>query len=138
MKWLSVVFAMLMVSVVLAHGETEALVNKSQGKDLPGSIASIFANERINIYVKEGAGTENYGVVTKDKKIIEAKVGLLENPTMNVYTDAETLDLLLNSGSEEALLKAFDEKKITYEGVGVVSSIKLFFVSIGIWLAGLF
>ncbi|MEE9322921.1 MAG: hypothetical protein V3U72_00090, partial [Candidatus Aenigmarchaeota archaeon] len=51
-------------------------------------IADLFADERLNIYI-EGYG--NVGVVTENKKIKEISEGELENPTVKINSDMETI-----------------------------------------------
>jgi hypothetical protein len=83
-------------------------------------VASMFADENINLYVK---GSGNYTIITKDKKIEKAAEGLSDDPTVNVFTDVDTVQQIVNE--RLSVMDALDQEKITFEGVGVFKSIKM-------------
>ncbi len=89
-------------------------------------LSSVMANERVNVYV-QGSGT--YGVVTSGGRIASMQQGALDNPTMNVYSDADTVNAIANG--QLSVDAALSQGKIRYEGVGFISSLKLDLASFG-------
>ena len=61
-------------------------------------------------------------IIFSDGEIIEIGLGEYENKTMNVYTDLSTIDDLRNERTD--FMSALEEERITYEGVGVLNSLK--------------
>ena len=102
------------------------LYNQNVDK-IPGFIRTIFGNERIEAHINDGK-EEVIGIVTKDAIVIEFKEGGIENPTLKVYTDKETIYKVIKQKNPDSAiqvaLKALDEGKIRYEAVGVVTQIK--------------
>lgn len=98
--------------------------------DLP---LGLFSDERGNIYI---SGDKNYSVVTADSIVESAENSILEDPTMNVYTDRETAERILEG--ELNPLTALDRGLVTYEGVGFLRSIKTGFVKFGFGIWSLF
>ncbi len=106
-------------------------VAMSQYGDLLGGF---IGNERMNIYI-EGVDSPIYAV-TENNELIEIGAGELEDQTMNIRSDIGTLtDIAL--GKMQAL-DAVKEGKITFEGVGFMSVIKVFFAQIALFFATLF
>jgi hypothetical protein len=82
-------------------------------------ISGVFANQRINLYIE---GAEEYSIITTDLGIETTGEEFLEDPTMNVFTDIETVRDI--SSGDLDFMEALDQEKITYEGVGFVNSVK--------------
>lgn len=82
-------------------------------------VASLFRNERINLYI---GGDMNFSFITEDGRIETIAKGQLGDPTVNIYTDVETVEELLEG--EMTFTEALKEGKIGYEGVGFFNSIK--------------
>jgi hypothetical protein len=81
-------------------------------------ISSLFANERINVNLEDA----EYSLVTCDGAIIDVGAGTREEPTVEVFSDMETIERIVTGdlGVEEAL----EEGDIRYEGVGFLTSVK--------------
>ena len=87
-------------------------------------VRDMLANERINFYI-EDAGVA--GIVNKDGKMESIQIGELPDPTMNMYTDMETLqDIIFGKLN---VLDALKEGKITYEGVGFFNWVRFGFAN---------
>ena len=96
----------------------------AQRGDAPEFLSNLFGNERMNIYIDEIV----LNVVMVDGTMLDVGTGELDDPTMNVYTDEETVTALTKE--ELSMKDALDSKKITYEGVGFGSSVKFGFVKV--------
>lgn len=84
------------------------------------SIFSPFlANERINFYVdNEPRGY----LIIKDGKIIDIGEEELRDQTMNVYVSEKTIKEIIDGNM--SFVEALRTRKIKYEGVGFISSLK--------------
>lgn len=82
-------------------------------------LSGLMGDETINFYV-EGLG--EYHAVMKKGKVREYGEGLLPNPSMNMFSDELTVEMLANDdiGPVEALKREL----VTYEGVGLVEGVK--------------
>ena len=129
----------LMSSLAFAQGglyaELKSMTGQYQGEVMPQPFKSVFGNERINIYIDD----LNMNAVTAEGKLIALQEGLLDDPTMNLYSTEATINKILNSeNAGEDLQNALDNKEITYSGVGTGKKIKLFFVKIAAKIASWF
>ncbi len=86
-----------------------------------GMLKTLFGDDRINLYIK-GIDTP-FHAVTKNGALEEAKVGALEDPTINMYTDVETLGSIADG--ETTVSRALMDGKIKYEGVGFLNGLRL-------------
>jgi len=84
----------------------------------PG-ISYFMGNERVNLYV-EGMG--DYNVVFEGGMVSEASDGLRADPTMNVYTDIDTVYGVYYG--EITPIEALKTRKVRYEGVGFLEGFK--------------
>ncbi|MCP4647825.1 MAG: hypothetical protein GY852_08880 [bacterium] len=82
-------------------------------------LSGVMGDETINFYV-EGLG--EYHAVLKKGKIREYGEGLLPNPSMNMYSDALTVEMLAND--DITPVEALKRELVTYEGVGFVEGMK--------------
>lgn len=79
----------------------------------------LFANERINFY----SNNEPYiYLITVNNQIIDTGKGKIEKPTLNLFSDAETINAIHDG--EISFIQAIDENKIKYGGEGFFSQIK--------------
>lgn len=86
-------------------------------------VSQMVANERMDIYV----GEDRYHVVTADGEEKEIGVGKVEDPTVNIISDPETVELV--SSGELRVEEAYKEDRIRIEGVGLINSIRVGFVN---------
>lgn len=112
---------LLLTSVALADFDRDALI----GTELPDYVAALFGDEVANIHIETANGEIVYGLVTSDGVITEFRESALDDPTVNIYSDQQTIDDIQNS--ENPLLElqvALDEDRITYQAVGVMNRIR--------------
>lgn len=86
-------------------------------------ISSLFANERMDIIV----GGDTYHAVTIDGKVTKVGEGRVDNPTVNVICDPETVELV--SSGEMGVEEAYKQGKIRVGGVGLLNSVKIGFAN---------
>ncbi len=99
---------------------------KVVGLQLTGPIASLFGNEKINVYLSTSTKDEQViGIITEDKKVKALNLGAVKEPSLEVFTDEKTVAKILVSKNPLAQLqKALGEKKITYNAVGFFHKMK--------------
>ena len=62
------------------------------GTELPGPVAALFGDEIANIYIENSDGDLVYGLVTNDGVITEFRESALDDPSINIYTDQDTIN----------------------------------------------
>ena len=82
-------------------------------------LSGLMGNERINFYVQ---GLGEYHTTLENGKVVEEGEGLQANPTMNVFSDEQTVNMLYYG--DFGHLEALKRKLITYEGIGFVEGVK--------------
>ncbi len=128
---LSVVLIMLSSSFVFADFNDDVTVLQSEvvGKVIPGPIGFLFGDERMNLHVEMATGeVVTVGVVTDNKVVEEFAAGAIQKPSINIYTDQETMASV--QGSDDplmALRSALDGGEITYSAVGLFNKMKFGF-----------
>jgi hypothetical protein len=85
-------------------------------------VRDLLANERINFHV-EGMGC--VAIVNRDGVMESIEPGEMPDPTMNMYTDVETLEDIMTGETEP--LDALKEGRIWYEGVGFFNWLRFAF-----------
>jgi hypothetical protein len=99
-------------------------VNKTPLSDLLSSLndvpvaADFLANERINIHLPEG----EYHVTTEGGSITESGDGAGGDPTVNVWSDEQTLRQIAKG--DLTFEEAVSSDRVRFEGVGFVNSLK--------------
>lgn len=130
-KIIFLILLTFLASSVLAEVHITQLSDQVVGLELPGIAGILFGNDRINIEVITPEGMENYKLVVVDKVITEFSTGILSDPTINAQGNTDLIDDILESEDPlQEFRAALDDGRITYQGVGVWSKIKLFFVSL--------
>jgi len=86
-------------------------------------IDKIFGNERINFYLDQNLF---FGVVTSDGKIIEQNMVGITNPTLNVYTEGETIQKMIDG--RHTIEDAIASGEIQYRGVGFAKRTKFWMI----------
>ncbi len=108
--------------------ESEIMNVQSQviGMNLPGPIAGLFGNEKINVHLTTSTKDELViGIITEDKKVKAMNLNAVADSTLEVFTDEKTVAKILVSKNPLAQLqKALGEKKITYKAVGFFHKMK--------------
>ena len=89
----------------------------SSVNDVP-VVAEFLANERINVHLPQG----EYHVTTQDGSITETGDGAGTEPTLNVWSDEQTLQQIAEG--ELTFEEAVSSDRVRFEGVGFVNSLK--------------
>jgi len=111
------------------------------GTALPGPLGTLFANERINLYLNMNNETEiTFGLVTENKIVKSFQMMEVDDPTVNVYTSEETVQRIITATNPLGELKdALKNKEITYQAIGFTKKIKFgfsgFFVKMASWFS---
>jgi len=104
--------------------EPETPVNTTPISPLISSISDVpvaadfLANERINVHLPEG----EYHVTTEDGSITDSGEGTGSDPTVNVWSDEQTLRQI--AAGDLTFEEAVFSDRVRFEGVGFVSSLK--------------
>lgn len=85
-------------------------------------MGDFFSDERADIIV---AGEDNYHAVTVEGELVEVGGGMLEDPSVEIVTDMETLEGI-DSGVVDPL-GAYKEDRIKVNGIGFFEGIKFWF-----------
>ena len=85
--------------------------------DTPAA-TDFLANERISVHLPEG----EYHVTTQDGTITESGDGAGADPTVNVWSDEQTLQQIAKG--ELTFEEAVSSDRVRFEGVGFVNSLK--------------
>jgi hypothetical protein len=108
-----------------------------QGQELPGLVKTLFGDERVIIHIRmdgtAGENTEEFivSVVTERGILQGVKRGPIENPTLNMYADEETVrNIMTSTDPLRTFRTALDNKEIRYEAVGVVKKVKFGILSV--------
>lgn len=131
----ALILLLLLSSLAFAEGlDVNSLVadyNKNSDK-VPSVVKTLFGNERINAQITLTNGSVIViGGVTKDGKVIEAKEGGIDNPTMEVsVSEAAIGEISSSKDPAGAFQGALNSKKISYHGVSTGAKIKLGIVSV--------
>ena len=134
-KLIFVLMVILLAGAVFAQGvpDIEVFTQESfleeiqenynaQRGNAPEFFLNVFGNEKMNIYL----GDIPVHAVMVDGEMTDVGTGELDDSTMNVYTDEETVTALMKE--ELSLKEALNDGLITYEGVGFGSKVKFGFV----------
>ena len=93
---------------------------------VPWIVKKIIGNERINVYLTLNNGNQKIiGGITNKARILQAQVGKISNPTLNIYITEKTIQRLINK--QVTLKQAIKTKEITYKSKRIRTSIKAWF-----------
>ncbi len=82
-------------------------------------MGGLFANERVNVITREG---DSGHIITMDGEIAGYGLGLLEDPTVSVATDRETIALL--EKGEIGMQQALASGRVAIDGGGFVNGVR--------------
>lgn len=109
------------------HVESEKMIerveNLLRGAGLLPIVSQMVANERMDIFV----GKDVYHAVTVDGELKETGEGGVEDPTVNIVSDSETVELISNG--ELGAMEAYKDGRIRLEGVGLINSVRIGFIN---------
>jgi hypothetical protein len=104
---------------------------------LPGLIASVIADERINVYIETEDGEAVYGVVLDGTNVSGLQTEAVADPTLRIYTSMDTIGSIAESENpKDRAVAAFKSDEIRYEAVGFFRRLTFGVVSILITLFG--
>ncbi len=112
----------------------EQLQPEIQGQKITGPFARFFSHDRINVYIKDDTGDASKDKVVGiqiENRVISGFGEEVQNPSLKLYVDSATITSL--AGAENplpAVKKAWEDKKITYEAVGVRNKFKFAMASV--------
>ncbi len=106
--------------------QVTAMAKETEGQVLDGSLGTLFGNQRINIYINlEDESQFIIGLITEDKVVTKLQAGAVEEPTLNIYTDQQTIAEIQSSSTPGMVLKeAFDDGRISYKAIGIFNKLK--------------
>ena len=81
--------------------------------NIPGAAKKVLGNERVNIHIKD---YKNFNLVTKNGELISIDYELLDNPTLNIYTDKDTVNEIIEG--KLSWKSALKNKKLSYKASG--------------------
>jgi len=121
------------LSSAYGGGTTEDLeaikTNYNENFNAPSFVRTLFGDQRINLYISHEDGDQSIvGAISENSKVNELQEGAIENPTLNVYLNEETMESILSSQMPfDALSTALDDGSLRYESVTVGNKVKLGF-----------
>jgi opacity protein-like surface antigen len=102
----------------------------NQSSEVPDFVGSIVGGERINFKLEVNGTNETVGVSFDGVEISNITTEGLEDPTMEAWTDQETLTAVLNSTEKyETLEQKLNENEIEYKSNTAGAGIKLTIIS---------
>lgn len=94
--------------------------------EAPWIARTVIGNERINTYLTLNSGNKIIlGGITNKARILQAQIGEISNPTLNIYITEKTIQRLTKK--EVTLEQAIKSKEITYKSLRIRTSIKAWF-----------
>ena len=102
----------------------------NQSSEIPSFVGNIVGGERINLNLETNKTNETIGVSFEGVNISNVSKEGLENPTMKVWTDDETVSTILTSSDKYGTLEEkLNKNEIKYESTTVEAGIKLTIMS---------
>lgn len=111
---------------------------------VPGVARGQLSDQRIDVGIATPGGERRFAVTTDaDGRITEFSETAAEDPTLRVETSESTIcDVVTANDPPTAFADAYDTGEIDVSGVGIVNSVKIGAVKVGVgvarWLSGLF
>ena len=106
--------------------QVTAMAQETEGQKLDGPLGTLFGSQRINIHITlEDESQLIIGLITENKVVKKLQAGAIEDPTLKIYTDQQTIADIQTSQNPGLVLKeAFDDERITYKAVGLFNKLK--------------
>tara|TARA_Y100000310_G_scaffold159115_1_gene158634 strand:- start:60141 stop:61001 length:861 start_codon:yes stop_codon:yes gene_type:complete len=124
---------LLQLTTVIQDAQTEMV-----GQELNGPIAKVFGDSNINLHIQvDNEGEVVMGIVTEEEIVQEVSLKPLDKPDLNIYTNEDVIDKIVNSNQPLLiLLSALEDKEITYKAEGFINKVKFAFINVLIKMAG--
>jgi hypothetical protein len=101
-------FCFVLLAITLVFAFDASAINITEG-DLPTAVTRMLGNQRINVYIDDSFVIS---AETASAKFYIKKESF-EKPTLEIYTDSETLDEIMNSENpQEKALEAYNTGRI--------------------------
>jgi plastocyanin len=133
--FLLILFVLAAVSVTAETDFVDTITGVSQqiqGNAFTGPLATLFGDQRINVYITLANGEELVlGMITEDKIVTGVATASVTDSTLQVFTSETTLATIAESTQPlTALQIALDNEEITYEVNGFWNSLRLALFSV--------
>ena len=97
-----------------------------QSDNVPGFVSTIVGGEKVNFRIENESTNETVGVAFEGVEITKIEKGGLEDPTLEAWTDQETINTIIESDEKYSeLQEALNENDIDYEAKTTESTIKV-------------
>lgn len=98
----------------------------NQSDKVPGFVSTIVGGEKLNFRVENGTTNETVGIAFEGKEITTIRRGGIKDPTIEAWTDNETLNLVVESDDKYSeLQEALNENEINYEANNLGTKVKI-------------
>jgi hypothetical protein len=98
----------------------------NQSSEVPDFVGTIVGGERINMKLERNGTNETLGVAFDGVEISDINASGVDEPTMKIWTDQDTVSTVLNSSSKyDILQEKLEENEIQYETTTLGASIKV-------------
>ena len=105
--------------------EAVATYNENYADKVPGLVATIVSDERVNVNISTDNGNLIYGAVLDGLTVTSVQEGGVENPTLRVYASTDTLEeIAAAENPRKRGVKALKSGEIEYKTVGFFRTIK--------------
>ena len=128
-KIILITLLLVLISAVAAQGledQVAVMAAEAEGQILEGPLATLFGDQRLNIYIDLENGEQFIlGLVTENKVVKSLEAGAVSKPTLKIYTTEAIVAKIQTSDDGGRVLKdALDSGEITYEAIGFFNKIK--------------
>tara|TARA_Y100000034_G_C6812043_1_gene364982 strand:+ start:468 stop:890 length:423 start_codon:yes stop_codon:yes gene_type:complete len=139
MKTLTIVLLFLFIPMVIATSLEELNLEEVEGQKIPGPLKIALGNQKVNLIVS-GLDTEiTLGIVTQKGVVVKAGLEKLENPTLIVKVNEETINRIESSANPLLTMhNALKSEEIQYQAKGLLNKIRMKMVITFLKVAGSF
>jgi len=123
-----IVGANFSASYFVAHPDEVIADYNTKFENIPNFARTLLGNERINLVINMSDGSvKNFGLITKEGKIIELNKDSLNSPTFVITTSERVIDeVAKSSNAGQDFADAILNDKIKVEGIGFMPQTKIF------------
>lgn len=108
------------VEGMLDHPDELATLYNGNADRVPGLVRSLVADERINVHIALDGENRTVGIVMDGIRIDTMAEGGVENATLELYTDRDTVEeIAAAERPPRAVVDALNDGRIRYEATGL-------------------